>query len=383
MPCLVCGSTTTSDPCSFHPGKPNYTQSTDGRNDHRDVYRWSCCGQYALSEIKAGSDVSPEHAPGCITATTHLTAAPILISHSSSRSDLAHASGASLRDMGFDVALSPMDAPSRADHSGYACVAIIPEEADALSAIDMADGVRASTRPPWVIVFSARDAVHARTQTSSLNRADEVSSAISRGVRMHHGHLETSPFNVFLSYRRADTPVAAAINKRLSSWWDQHVLSPGVDWASEIDLGIRACSLFVVLFRGDVPPESYVWRELDLAIKYERSIAILAFEDEGQAALLRCGISRDMLEWCELRAPWFPDREAFLVGRHSSGERSILYFRRLGSQLQWPPNSERADEYDTSLAISFLNTLRDFPRYRFYSNEPWTQVWDLMRPIER
>jgi hypothetical protein len=138
------------------------------------------------------------------------------------------------------------------------------------------------------------------------------------------------------------------------------------------------------LLRGDIPPESYVWRELSLAQKHRRPVAILAFEDEGAAALSKYGLSVDMLEWCELLTPASSrPHPPIIVGRYLSDEHSVLYFRRLTAQLNWPTGSEDADAYDTNPTISLLNMLRDFPRYRLYSTDPWRPLWELMKPADR
>lgn len=384
MQCMVCGSTSAGAQCSFHPGNLAYIQTSDARTDYRDVYRWSCCAKHSLSDAQSDADVVPIHAPGCTVAPAHINSASLLLWHSKSRIDFAEKCETLLREMGYDVDVLPLGVESIRPTHHYFCIAVLPDEADATTAIDLAESQQALASPPWVIVFSALHAAQARTQTSAASLAEETCHAIVRGVRMRHGGINNSPFNVFLSYRRTDLPVAKTLNKRLASWWDKHVLTPGVDWASEIEVGVRSCSLFVLLLRGDIPPESYVWRELSLAQKHRRPVAILAFEDEGEAALLKYGLSVDMLEWCELLTPATSSHHPpIIVGRYLSVEYSVLYFRRLTAQLNWPSRSEDADAYDTDPTISLLNMLRDFPQYRFYSTDPWRPLWELMKPVER
>ncbi len=379
MHCLVCGGSSPNDACSFHPGNLSYVQTTDGRFDYRDVYRWSCCNQNSLSEVVAGSDVRPEHAPGCTTAPMHMPVAPILVCYSAGRLIFVEECVAALREMAFDVAMAEFDAVNENDLSDWACVVMIPEKSSAQRALELAETMRSHARPPWIIVLNASGSAQGRTQATAAEHVGQACDAICHGVRMYHGRVDKSPFNIFLSYRRADTFVATIINRFLPSWWDQHVLSPGVDWASEIEVGIRECGLFVLLMKGDLPADSYVWRELDLAIKHRRSIAILAFEDEGQPVLSRCGTSREALEWCRFNPPFYRREQPLMVGRHSSGDQSILYFNRLTAQLNWPLDSR--DEWAYSNARDLLTPLRDFPRFRFYSTAPWTQVWDLMEPV--
>jgi hypothetical protein len=180
-----------------------------------------------------------------------------------------------------------------------------------------------------------------------------------------------------------DSAVATTINRFMTSWWDHAVLRPGVDWASEIEVGIRNCKLFALLLRGEVPADSYIWRELDLAVRHERPIAVLAFQDEGDLVLDRCGIRSKDVQFCKLSKPPESEslqRQSFRLWRVGTETRPLLCFPDLQAQLGWPENSDSRYDYDTPGTVELLSLLRDYPNYRLYSTDPWVPIWRLMTP---
>jgi len=228
------------------------------------------------------------------------------------------------------------------------------------------------------------DAVETRIQIAGTDSAELLFEVIVGGVRSWHGQLTRSPYGIFLSYRRKDAAIAQTINRLMSSWWDRAVLRPGVDWASEIEVGIRSCRLFAIVLRGDIPANSYIWRELTLALQHEKPIAVFAFGDEGEAVIDRCGIRRQDLEPCELAEPSrnsLLPRRTFRLLRAGIETRPIMVFPSLQAQLGWPGASDNPHDYDTPNAVTLLSLLRDYPNYRLYSTEPWIPVWNLTSPL--
>jgi hypothetical protein len=228
------------------------------------------------------------------------------------------------------------------------------------------------------------EAVETRVQIAAADRVELLFEAIVGAVRSWHGQLTRSPYAMFLSYRRKDAPIAQTINRFMTSWWDHAVLRPGVDWASEIEVGITSCSLFVLLLRGDIPTDSYIWRELELAVQHEKPIAVLAFGDEGEEVIDRCGIRPKDLEPCELAEP---PRDSLLPGRTfrllraGTETRPIMYFPNLQAQLEWPDASDSPYDYDTPNTVGLLSLLRNYPSYRLYPTEPWIPIWNLITPL--
>jgi len=170
----------------------------------------------------------------------------------------------------------------------------------------------------------------------------------------------------------------------MTIWWDDAVLRPGVDWASEVEVGISSCRLFALLLRGDIPTDSYIWRELELAVQHKSPIAVLAFGDEGKEVIDRCGIRPEDRKPCELAEPLRDSvlqRRTFWVLRAGTEARPIMYFHNLHAQLVWPDASDNPYDYDTPDTVGLLSLLRDYPNYRRYSTQPWIPVWNLITPL--
>jgi hypothetical protein len=228
------------------------------------------------------------------------------------------------------------------------------------------------------------EVVETRVQIAAAETVDLLFEAIVGAVRSWHGQLARSPYDIFLSYRRRDAAIAQTINRFMPSWWDRAVLRPGVDWASDIEVGISRCKLFVLFLRGDIPTSSYIWRELELARQHEKPIVILGFWSEGEEVIERCEILPKDLELCELAEPARDSllpRRSFRLQRAGTETRPIMHFSRLQAQLGWPDSSDSPYDYDTPDTIGLLALLRHYPNYRRYSNEPWVPIWNLITPV--
>lgn len=384
MRCLVCKSSHNESVCTFHPGNRFHVYTTGARDDYRDVYSWTCCAKYELSTVEGGHDVPPPFSPGCTNAGSHLEAARILLVCSPGQLALATSCAEVLAEEGFEVSQSSIRSAAQKGLKDFACVAVLPDLSDAVAALQLVDAVRATERPPWMIVFNVDPkSVEARTQMAAANSVHLLREAIVGGVRSWHGQLKESPYNIFLSYRRIDVAIATTIHRFMGSWWDRAALRPGVDWASEIEVGISSCKLFALLLRGDIPTDSYIWRELDLALQHERPIAVLAFQNEGEQVLDRCGIRSEDVQSCELSKPLrheFDRRRPFRLLRAGTEARPFMCFANLQTQLTWPESSDSMYDYDTPNTVELLSLLRDYPNYRLYSTDPWVPIWNLLTP---
>ena len=385
MRCLVCKSTQHDTACSFHPGNRFQVHTTGARDDYRDVYSWTCCAKSEVSIVENGHDVPPSFSPGCTTAGSHLDGARILLISSPSKSAPATSCAERLAQEGFEVIQCSFLSATREGLNGVACVGFLPDVGDAATAFHLADAVRGTAQPPWMVVCNVDpEAVETRMQIAATDSVEGLFEAIVGAVRSWHGQLTRSPYDIFLSYRRKDAAIAKTINRFMPSWWDRAVLRPGVDWASEIEVGISSCRLFALLLRGDVPTDSYIWRELELAVQHERPIAVLAFRGEGEEVIDRCGIRPEDLEPCQLTEPprnSLLPRRTFRLLRAGTETRPIMYFPSLQAQLRWPDASDSPYDYDTPDTVGLLCLLRDYPNYRLYSTEPWIPVWNLITPL--
>jgi hypothetical protein len=357
------------------------------RDDYSDAYLWTCCAKPERSTVENSRDVPPPFSPGCTTAASHLNAARILLISSPSKAATASSCGDTLAGMGFEVGQRSFSAAAREDFDGSACAVFLPDDNDLDGAIHFVNAASGTPTSPWMLVCNVDpEAVETRLQIAATETVDLLVEAIVGAVRSWHGQLAGSPYDIFLSYRRRDAAVAQTINRFMPSWWDRAVLRPGVDWASDIEIGISRCKLFVVFLRGDIPASSYIWRELELARQHEKPIVILGFRSEGEEVLERCGILPEDLELCELAEP---DRNSILPRRRfrlqlaGTETTPMMHFSRLQEQLGWPDSSDNRYDYDTRETVGLLSLLRDYPNYRLDSNEPWVPIWNLITPVEK
>lgn len=384
MRCIVCQQSQPDAPCSLHPGNRVLAHGLPSWEDYDSVYEWTCCAKRERSTTKeGGEEVLPPFSPGCTAALGHVYQAKVLFVTSEVSRELAFNCGSKLRVHGFDIAQRSFVDFTSEDMNGSACVVLLPGAEESVAAFQLAETSRTSGESPWIMVCNLDPTLaNTRLHIASAKQDEALRDAVLAGVRAWHGRLTRSNYKIFLSYRRSEMAVARTIHRFMPCWWDQAVLQPGVDWTAEIEVGIRNCSLFTLLLRGDIPNDSYVWRELDHATRHERPIAIFAFGEEGDLAMARCGMRITDFEACTVAHRHRPDR-VYRVLRGGSASRPVLCFPNLREQLQWPAASQNHFDYDRPAAVSLLALLRDFPIYQFYTKDAPIQIWDLLIPTSR
>jgi hypothetical protein len=271
-----------------------------------------------------------------------------------------------LKNSGFHVGISDIRNSSIAAIENAACVVFVSTTTDAPLVENWVEKLSSEVGPRVVVCYVTKGNERSRIHKAEPN--DLVNAAI-QGVRQRFTQGVLPQFSVFLSYRRADSAIAAAVHRFAAQcWWDRAVLNPGVDWASEIVTAIEACRLFVLVVRDPLPSESYVWRELNLALKYQKPIAILSFGTGGEGVLAQCGSSVEEMKPARMWAhrPIVPgprDRLVFLC--HPATPPKLLYFADLYSQLRALRPSTRTAEtretYDTPNAVTLFNFLGEYP----------------------
>jgi hypothetical protein len=285
MRCLICEATSGAPPCTYHPGRCEYVFTTGAQTDYADIYFWSCCAKTERTSVTpSGTDIPPSRSPGCAIVDKHLYEATVAICYSSEFSETVELATKQLRSLGYTVRTMLLATSEPPEFMDCACVTFVPALGERARAERLADVVQGLPKAPWVnICNSGTDSAYSRIQTCG---ADDVANATTHGVLLYHaGPSRTQPFRIFLSYRTADVAVAKTMHQLMSCWWDKKVLCAGVDWATDIELAIKDCGLFLMLVRGELPSNSYVWREFELARTHNRTIAILAFGDEGRNVL--------------------------------------------------------------------------------------------------
>ena len=367
MPCLLCGMADEASACSFHPGRPFLSHSLGPRGDWNDAYIWSCCGRYAESSVDVnGYNTQPPHSPGCVIQQQHISIAAIHLFSSEKGRDLALKTAAALKDSGFRAEISDIRKPSTSEIEKADCVVFVSADADAPLVENWVEQLSVETGP-WVLVcYLTRGNERSRIQQAEAN--DLVSAAI-QGVRQRFAQRSIPEFKIFLSYRHADSAIAAAVHRFAAQcWWDKAMFNPGVDWASELVMAIEGCQLFVLVVRDPLPSESYVWRELNLALKHHKPIAILSFGAGGEDVLSQYGSLVEEMKpagiWANRPIANAPrDRILFLC--HPSTPPKLLYFSNLCNQLRVSLPSDRAAEtretYDTENAVKLFNFLGNYP----------------------
>jgi hypothetical protein len=310
--------------------------------------------------------------------------AKVVLVMSRSNSSLAAACAERLAAAGFEIDQYQFPVVGQPHLDGAACVALLPDSSEAPAALQFLDKLNVKGRSPWMMICNLDPAAaNARMHIVSTNSEDALFEAVVAGVRAWHGRLVESPYRVFLSYRRMDGAAAQAIHRFTGCWWDRAVLRHGVDWADEIEIGIRSCQLFAILLRGDIPSDSYVWRELDFATRQHKPTAVLAFGNEGEAVIARCGLNLQDFKRCTLCEPRVSGRDSnqgFRLLRSGTDSKPILYFPGLQEQLRWPRHSEAAFDYDTPAAVLLLSLLREYPDRKCYSTGKQFKVVDLLTP---
>jgi hypothetical protein len=272
---------------------------------------------------------------------------------------------AALKDSGFLAEVSDLRKPSTSEIEKADCVVFVSTDADAPLVENWVEQLSVETGPCVLVCYLTRGNERSRIQTAESNQL--VSAAI-QGVRQRFAQRRIPEVKIFLSYRRADSAIAAAVHRFAECWWDKAMLNPGVDWASELVTAIQACQLFVLVVRDPLPSESYVWRELALALKHQKPIAILSFGAGGVEVLSQCGsLVKEMKPariWANRPIASAPrDRILFLC--HPSTPPKLFYFPNLYSQLRVSPPFDLAAEtretYDTENAVKLFSFLNNYP----------------------
>ncbi len=90
-------------------------------------------------------------------------------------------------------------------------------------------------------------------------------------------------YDIFLSYRRADQPLARklveALEKRgVGVWWDQ-MIDAGVDWREAIVDGLMDSDMLVILFSDECNSSKQLKKELALADDMDKNVVPVLIED--------------------------------------------------------------------------------------------------------
>ena len=90
-------------------------------------------------------------------------------------------------------------------------------------------------------------------------------------------------YDIFLSYRRSDQPIARAVVSELEArgvnvWWDQ-LIEGGEDWRDAIVAGLEASSSLVILFSEDCNASKQLKKELAIADTLNKLIVPVLIEN--------------------------------------------------------------------------------------------------------
>lgn len=383
MTCLVCGESDAAGECSFHAGRAHKAGTTDGRNDYTDYYRWSCCAKTELAKLPG--ELPPDRSPGCLQNDLHLTAANVAFVHSPEQEAFARECASAIQRDGLTVTLTEFEDLDDCDLESFTLLALFPDPSQVEEVSALQERTAAFERAPWFLAFNVDpDSANLKAQTTVADTERIVTRAVFEGLAAWHGRNRKSPFNLFLSYRHKDEFIAQELYSHLSCWWDRAVLGPGVEWSSEIENGIRDCSLFMLLMNGELPRESYVWNEIELAIKYERDVAILALGNEDEAVLERFEIDPASLERYTITdsALGDPEYQRMRVNKASIGSSTLFVFRHLSQQLGIPKASRDAGKMWQAKVPTLCSYLHRYPDYQFYSNREPVPMTNLLEPVD-
>jgi hypothetical protein len=367
MQCLLCNTADVAGACSFHPGRPVLSHNLGAYGDYNDAFIWSCCSRFAESSVDAkGGYILPSRSPGCVVREKHTSLAAIHFCCSKQGRELALNAANALKGSGFFADISDIRSPAVASIAGAACVVFLSTANDAPIVEDWLEALANQTAPRAVVCFLDNG-----DQRSRIHKAepDNLVHAAIQGVRQKFTQGALNRFKVFLSYRRADSAISAAVHRFTAQcWWDNAALDPGVDWASEIVTAIEACRLFVLVVRDPLPPASYVWKELNLALKHEKPIAILSFGSGGEELLAKCGSYVGEMKlagiWADRPVAGRP-RDRLRFSCHSASPPKLLYFSDMYEQLRIAQPSSRTTEdretYGTPNSVKLFNFLGGYP----------------------
>lgn len=90
-------------------------------------------------------------------------------------------------------------------------------------------------------------------------------------------------YDIFLSYRRSDQPIARALvaelqNRGIAVWWDQ-LIDGGQDWRDAIVAGLETSGALVILFSDDCNSSKQLKKELAIADTLDKTIVPVLIED--------------------------------------------------------------------------------------------------------
>lgn len=177
---------------------------------------------------------------------------------------------------------------------------------------------------------------------------------------------DTRPRHVFISYARADAPVAHQVEQILLSWgcqpWlDQRSLSGGQDWTEALEQAIDASQALVLILTSAALASSMVRREYERAL--DRGIPVL---------LIRAGSTSELPpKLVNVPLINFQDK------RHAG---SSLYFALADRGLLPPPPNDRLDSVDGSALFAVLEE-RIPPNWTVYQVPMSAYRWGLTQAI--
>lgn len=302
--CLLCGKTvaTHSDgDCHFHAGAPWRAFSTgavarDPDMAYRDIYVWPCCGRHEPSELHAGGE-RPPRGGGCAFALAHMLTADVALVATDEWRVLAEAADQVFREAGLKISLVDLAEfhPQEMREADIVCFLLGgPHHETAMAATE---ALSAADPNKPVVIFSDPDRVDGwRLQASSAAglAPDMMRDAIIRALRWSRRMADGWSPLIFLSYARADAGVLQGWLHQIAQmerpcWVDTHMLSPGVDWSSEIESGIEASEHFVMVLTENTPHPTYCWKELEIARRCDKPIVIAAFDGQADRVLTAPG----------------------------------------------------------------------------------------------
>ncbi len=90
-------------------------------------------------------------------------------------------------------------------------------------------------------------------------------------------------YDIFLSYRRSDQPIARALvaeleKRGIAVWWDQ-LIDGGQDWRDAIVAGLETSGALVILFSEDCNASKQLKKELAIADTLDKTIVPVLIED--------------------------------------------------------------------------------------------------------
>lgn len=351
--CILCGEPASQGPCSFHRIQPVETFGTSfdqysSDDSYREVYLWPCCGKRQPSvDGPDGTEQAPPMSPGCAQPSTHVTSAhvglltdlgrhvPDVDSSDAYLEEISEALGA--RGISIDQ-LSISQPQSDFGQQRYDLIACFELGDPGHGLYHMAiRRVRKSLPNTPILVFADPDNVAQwEIQAQGLGRLspEQYASAVIDGLRQAapSGHHHNP--GVFLSYTRRNTSLANSYAQEFMKlermcWMDKFILSPGVLWADEIERGVKNCDWFIFILTPDTLNSDYCFLELDMAIRADRYIVVLGYDQTLKEFDKRAGISTHSFRKFSTLEPRLFGQPVevtdHLLGRVDSYERAKFY----------------------------------------------------------